>query len=190
MARPLRCPRIPIMTPTPSTARPPAGRLLATILTAWLIAGTLDIGIAVTYYPLTGRGNPFTILQGIASGLLGPRAFLGGVGTAALGLACHYAIALIWTVVFFVVYPRVGVLWYSRTLTAVLYGVFVSLAMNLVVVPMSHVAHRPFDLRFFVIATVILIASIGFPLAIMGSRRLDRRNVRRAHGAESGAKRG
>lgn len=178
------------MTPTPSSARPPAGSLLGTILTAWLITGTLDIGIAVTYYPLTGRGNPFTILQGIASGLLGPSAFLGGVATAALGLACHYAIALIWTVVFFVVYPRVGVLSYSRTLTAVLYGVFVSVAMSLVVLPMSHVAHRPFDLRFFVIATVMLIVSIGTPLAVMGSRWLDRGNLRRARGAEPGAKRG
>jgi len=158
------------MTPTPSTARPPAGSLLGTILTAWLIAGTLDIGIAVTYYPLTGSGNPFTILQGIASGLLGPSAFLGGVATAALGLACHYAIALIWTVVFFAAYPRIGVLSYSRTLTAVLYGVLVSAVMNFVVLPMSHVAHRPFAPGAFTVATVILIVAIGFPLAIVGGR--------------------
>ncbi len=163
---------------TPSTPRPPTGSLLGTVLTAWLIAGTIDIGIAVTYYPLTSGVTPMAILQGIASGLLGAKAFQGGDATAALGLACHYGIALIWTVVYFLIYPRLGVLSYSRILTAVFYGVFVSVMMNLVVLPLSHVAHRPFNLRFFIIATIMLIVSIGGPLTIMGGRHFARRVLR------------
>ncbi len=42
--------------------------------------------------------------------------------------------------------------------------------MTFVVLPLSRVRHRPFDPRFFVIATVILILSIGLPLSIIGSR--------------------
>ncbi len=160
---------------TPSPSRPPTAALPTTVLTAWLTAGTIDIGIAVTYYPLTGPSTPLTILQGIASGLLGARAFHGGVATAALGLACHYAIALIWTAIFFLVYPRIGALSYSRALTAVLYGVFVSAAMTFVVLPLSNVTHRPFNPRFFIIATVILIGSIGFPLALIGGQYFARR---------------
>ena len=59
---------------------------------------------------------------------------------------------------------------FSRTLTAVCYGVFVSAMMSFIVLPMSHVAHRPFSLPFFIVATVILILSMGFPLAIIGGQ--------------------
>jgi len=62
------------------------------------------------------------------------------------------------------------VLAFSRTLTAVCYGVFVSAMMSFIVLPMSHVAHRPFSLPFFIVATVMLILSIGFPLAVVGGR--------------------
>lgn len=156
--------------PTPPAAPPAPSRLIRAIVTAWLIAGTIDIGIAVTYYPLTAGVTPVGILQGIASGLLGPSALHGGAATAALGLACHYTIALIWTLFFFLVYPRLRMGSWNRALTAVLYGTFVSLVMRFVVLPLSDVRHRPFDLRFFIIATVILMFSIGLPLSIVGGR--------------------
>ena len=53
-----------------------------------LIAGILDITTAfIRWRP------PVRLLQGIASGLLGPHAFQGGWGTAVLGLALHFFIA-------------------------------------------------------------------------------------------------
>ena len=79
------------------TARSSAVRV---VLLAWLVAGTLDILAAVTYYPLTTGVRPAAILRGIASGVLGARAFDGGAATAALGLLLHYVIALIWTMAF------------------------------------------------------------------------------------------
>jgi hypothetical protein len=51
------------------------------VLFAWLVAGTLDITATVTYYPLTAGVRAERILQGIASGPLGTRAFDGGAGT-------------------------------------------------------------------------------------------------------------
>lgn len=150
----------------------------SSIATAWLIAGTIDILIAVTYYPLTTNATPIGILQGIASGLVGGGAFRGGLVTATLGLACHYTIALIWTLLFFILYPRLRFLSRSRLLTAALYGTFVSAAMNLVVLPLSRVAHRPFNLSFFIVATIILMVSIGLPLAIVGGRYYAKEGAR------------
>lgn len=152
------------------TKLPGSASLTRAILVAWLLCGTLDIGIALTYYPLVAGARPLLILQGIASGLLGAAALEGGVLTAGLGLLCHYVIALIWTVCFFLVYPRIALLARSRALTAVVYGTFVSAVMTLVVLPLSNVRHRPFDVRSFVVGTVILWISIGLPLAVVAGR--------------------
>lgn len=154
---------------TGAGARPGHG-LLRAVVPAWLIAGTLDIAIASTYYPLTAGAHVLRIYQGIASGILGARAFDGGLATAALGLACHYLIALIWTTIFFLAYPRVPFLRKSRPVSAVFYGCFISAAMTFIVLPLSNVGPRPFHLQPFVIATVILIIAIGTPLAILADR--------------------
>ncbi|MDE3053932.1 MAG: hypothetical protein KGN74_04985 [Gemmatimonadota bacterium] len=144
---------------------------LSIVIVAWLVAGTADILVAVTYYPLTAAVTPVGILRGIASGLLGAAAFSGGYATAALGLVCHYAIALIWTLVFFYIYPRLAFLARSVPLTAVLYGTFVSLVMTFVVLPLSRVGPRAFHASAFAVATVILWFTIGLPLALFARRR-------------------
>lgn len=146
----------------------PPGR--RTVILAWLVAGTADIVVAVTYYPLTGSATPIGILHGIASGLLGAASFGGGYATAALGLACHYAIALVWTLVFFYMDPRVPLLARSVPLTAVLYGTLVSAIMTFVVLPLSRVGPRPFHVPAFTVATVILWFTIGLPLALFARR--------------------
>ncbi|HEV2292194.1 MAG TPA: hypothetical protein VGR60_10205 [Gemmatimonadales bacterium] len=153
--------------------------LLGALVPAWLIAGTLDIGIASTWYPLTAGAHVLRIYQGIASGILGARAFDGGLATAALGLACHYLIALIWTAIYFLAYPRLPLLRRGRSASAVLYGCFVSAAMTFIVLPLSNVGPRPFRLQPFVIATVILIIAIGTPLAILADHHYARRAATR-----------
>ena len=153
----------------------PAGpRLVRAVIRAWLTAGTLDIAIASTWYPLTAGAHVLRIYQGIASGILGARAFDGGIATAALGLACHYLIALIWTTIYFLAYPRVPFLRRRRPVSAMLYGCFVSAAMTFIVLPLSNVGPRPFHIQPFVIATVILVIAIGTPLAILADRHYRR----------------
>jgi len=70
-----------------------ASGALPAIFSAGLLAGVLDITAAfVTWVP---QGvPPVRILQGIASGLLGPQAFKEGIQTALLGGALHFLIAL------------------------------------------------------------------------------------------------
>src|SRR5882757_7546194 len=65
-----------------------------------LIAGTMDITAALVVYGHYGL-TPIRLLQGIAAGLLGPRAFEGGLPTALLGLLCHFFIAFGAATVFF-----------------------------------------------------------------------------------------
>jgi hypothetical protein len=142
---------------------------LRAIATAWLVAGTADLVGAIAYYDLRAGVSATRILQGIASGILGARAFVGGSRAAALGLVCHYLIALIWTLFFYAIYARIGMFAWRRWVTAVVYAIFVSLVMNLAVVPLSNVPTRPFSLSALVEATIILIFTIGFPLtAVIG----------------------
>jgi uncharacterized membrane protein YagU involved in acid resistance len=145
-----------------------------TILFAWIVAGTLDVTTAVTYYPLTANVTPRQILQGIASGILGAQAFQGGNATAALGLGLHYLIAFIWTIVFYVLASRIRPLTRRPLIVGPLYGTFVWLAMNLIVLPMSHVAHRPLRLQPSIIGAVILMICIGTPMAVIIGRHLRR----------------
>jgi hypothetical protein len=142
------------------------------IIAAWLLAGTLDITAAVLYYLGPSSTRAARMLRGIASGVLGARAFDGGAATALLGLALHYLIALIWTVVFVVAFRRLGALRRHLVLTGVAYGVIVWLVMNLVVLPLSNVSRAPFDLRAAVIAAIILILCIGLPISQVIGRYL------------------
>jgi hypothetical protein len=151
---------------------PTSRRTAVTVLIAWLLAGTLDITAAVLYYVGPSSSRAARLLQGIASGLLGARAFDGGAATALLGLALHYLIALIWTLTFFVAFRRIGALRRHLVLIGVVYGIIVWLVMNLVVLPLSNASRAPFQPRAAVIAAIILILCIGLPISLVMGRHL------------------
>jgi hypothetical protein len=66
----------------------------AFVLAGGVVAGTLDIGYACVFWALKSGVPARRILQSVAAGLLGEASFQGGAGTAALGLALHYLIAV------------------------------------------------------------------------------------------------
>jgi hypothetical protein len=150
---------------------------LYTILIAWMLAGTLDIATAVLYYVGPSITGATTLLQGIASGVLGVRAFAGGLETAAFGLVLHYLIALIWTLVLFVCLGAFKALTRHLTLTGVVYGIVIWLTMNLIVLPLSKVGHTPIHLRPAITGAIILVFCIGLPIALVvgGQMRRDKR---------------
>src|SRR5262245_45675391 len=115
------------------------------VMVAWLLAGTLDVTTAVFYYVGPSSARAMRLLQGIASGLLGARAFDGGAATALLGLALHYLIALIWTLVFFAAFRALGTSCCRLVLTGFVYGIIVLFVMILVVLLLSYVSRGPFD---------------------------------------------
>jgi len=143
---------------------------LRTILAAGLLAGALDITAACVVYGAMFGATPVGILQGIAAGLLGPSAGDGGLATAALGLACHFTIALGAAAVYFAVARRVPALLAHPWPSGALYGIAVFFFMSRVVVPLSLAAKPRFSLRGMSIGIAIHIVCVGLPIAFVVRR--------------------
>lgn len=106
------------------------------------------------------------LLQFIASGLLGRRAFDGGVPTALLGLALHFFIAFSLVAVFAFASDRVSLLRKFPVISGLAYGLIIFAVMNLIVLPLS--AARP---RHALVPDLIQVAIhmfiIGLPTALL-----------------------
>ena len=142
-----------------------------TVLLAWLLVGTLDIASATINFLIQGGTNPVNILVYISSAIYGPQAReIGPPSMAILGMALHYLVALIWTVIFFILYPRIPAMSKNRVLTGILYGVFMQIIMGQVVVKLSNTAKGPFSFLSFAINAAILCVAIGIPLSFIAYR--------------------
>ena len=137
------------------------------ILWGWLIAGTMDITAAFLTSAYYGRG-PVTLLQRIASGLIGgERAASGGLGTAALGLALHYFIAFVWTVVFFAASRKMRFLTRQPVIWGLAYGVVVYFFMNFIVIPLAFPIRNTPTIGQALFAAATLMVCIGLPIALV-----------------------
>jgi len=144
---------------------------LKTIVLCGLLVGTLDILSAfVDYYISTGKTTVEKILYYISTGLVGKDATAGGTGYAVLGLALHYVIAFAFTFFFFWLYSKTDVLAKNRIVTGVVYGLFIWVVMNLIVVRLSYIPTNPISQIKWDKAlkgTLILICMIGLPLSFI-----------------------
>jgi hypothetical protein len=147
-----------------------SGKFLKTIAWAGLLAGTLDGAAAVLQYVISGGQDPMRIFMYIASGVFGREAFLRGAVMAWWGIFFHYTIAFSWTTLFFFVYPRLTLLSRNRFISGLAYGVFVWLAMNLIVLPLSNVPPLHFDIVKALLGTVILMLCVGLPISLITSK--------------------
>jgi hypothetical protein len=139
------------------------------ILLAGFIAGTLDATAAIIqFYIKTGR-SPVTIFIYIASGVFGKAAYGMSEFIALAGLLFHYVIAIIFSAFYFLLYPKIKLLRWNKIISIIIYGIFVWLVMNLVIVPLSLVKKLPFNLWNAIIGVVILILCIGVPIVTMAS---------------------
>lgn len=137
---------------------------LRTIVLAWLIVGVLDITSAFVIATLKGTGS-IRMLQGIASGLLGPRAF-DELGTAGLGLAIHFFIALVVVSVFYVVSRKINFLTRQPLVSGLVYGIAVYLFMYWIVIRLVFPNAHP-SLSRDVTAVIIHMTLIGLPTALV-----------------------
>ena len=113
-------------------------RIGAAILWGGLVAGALDLTFALTFNHW--RGVPFIrVPQAIASGLLGPASFRGGLTTAALGVVLHFLIALSFAAFYNCASRLFSVLTRGALVCGPIYGVAIYFFMNLVVLPLSRV---------------------------------------------------
>lgn len=130
------------------------------------VAAILDLGFATGFAAWQGM-PPQTLLQMIASGLLGQAAYEGGAATAAAGAACHVALSFLWAAGYLLAARRWRVL-DTRYITAGLaFGVLVFFAMRLVVLPLSAFPHpvvfRPLAWAADLVSHMVLF---GLPIAL------------------------
>lgn len=138
----------------------------AYILAGGLLAGTLDLVFAMAFWALKADVPALEVLQRVASGLLGPAAFHGGLSTAGLGLALHYGIALTMAIVYFLAVRRLPALWQRPVRSGSVYGLALYVVMNQVVVPLSAAAPGSTDPTWIASSVAVHVVLIGIPIAV------------------------
>ena len=146
------------------------------ILLGGLAAGILDITYAIVVSRLLRGTSAGTVLQSVASGLLGESAYDGGAATAALGLFLHFVIAFTAAAVYVLASRRLPMLVRRPWLWGALYGMAVYLFMNFVVLPLSAFPHK---LSFppLVLARGLAghVVCVGLPIALAAASTLHRK---------------
>lgn len=122
----------------PANAR--SSHTVWTVVWIGLVAGTLDISENIIFNAFR-HITPWMIFQYIASGLIDGKSFTLGGASVALGVAIHYAIAMAWTVIFYLLSRRLLVLTRQATICGIAYGGVVYIIMNFLVLPMTRVPH-------------------------------------------------
>jgi hypothetical protein len=138
---------------------------LRTIVITGLIVGAMDITSAIIITIL--RGSTTTrLLQFVASGLIGQKAFQGGAATAALGLGLHFVIAFALVAIFYAASRYIFFLRRQAVIAGIIYGLIVYAVMNLIVLPLSAAKLRH-TLTGDLIQIAIHMFVIGLPTALL-----------------------
>ena len=141
-----------------------------TILLGGLTIGTLDILWAFAMAGLNGTG-PARVLRTIAGGLLGPAAFEGGAGTAALGAVLHYFIATCVMTVYYLASRKLPQLARQPWVYGPLYGILVYVVMYQLVLPLSALHGKGIQLGTQLAKGLFIhIFGVGLPAALITRR--------------------
>ncbi|HTQ63625.1 MAG TPA: hypothetical protein VMI12_02455 [Puia sp.] len=144
--------------------------IFRSILWAGFLVGAADIVAAFLHYIIATGKNPERVLWFIASGVWGKDAYSGGLQMAVAGLLLHFLIAYAFTILFFFLYPRLNLGSKNKIVIGSLYGIFIWLVMNLIVVPLSNTQKFGFSIKQTAIGIFILIIAIGIPLSFIAGR--------------------
>ena len=155
------------MTTSTANRRP---RPAAFVLAGGLVAGTLDIVYACTFWALKAGVPARRILQSVAAGLLGRASFDGGAATAALGLALHFLIATSMSAAYYLVARRWPLLWRRPILCGAAYGLLLYGIMNHIVVPLSAAGPGSKDPLWIALSIAVHVLLIGIPIALFARR--------------------
>jgi hypothetical protein len=130
------------MTVTVRSHAPALSRLAFALVRAGLLTALVDgvyaCVLSVGFYQSTAT----RLWQGVASTLIGPDAFSGGIRTAAIGVLMHVGVAFGWSAVFLLLFR--GLPWirsvrasrWGAVRIAVIYGPLIWMVMSLGVIPM------------------------------------------------------
>jgi hypothetical protein len=148
---------------------------LRRLLRAGIVTAVVD-GLFSSVLSVAAYGSTVArLFQGVASVLIGPRAFEGGTATAMLGVAMHVLVAFTWSAVFVFVVLRLP--WVRRRMgspwgilaVAALYGPSIWMVMSLAVIPT--LAHRPPTIGFrWWVQLIGHIPFVGVPIVALGGK--------------------
>ena len=142
-----------------------------TILIAWLIAGTLDmLGALLVYAVVLKKTTAEKIVRGIASGIFKDQAMTGGNEMMLYGVILHYIIALIFTLLYFLIFPYIPFFRKQKIIGGLLYGAFIWMVMNLIVLSIVFPQRPSPTLYSALIGAAILMIMIGLPLSYFANK--------------------
>jgi uncharacterized membrane protein len=131
------------------------------IVVGGLAFGTLDLLFASTFWGVLRDAAPARILQSIAAGVQGKAAFEGGAGSALLGAVCHYFIATMMVLAYYLASGRMRGLIEHPVRYGLLYGLVLYGVMTYVVVPLSN-APQPTKVYLpWMVASIIMHSVFG-----------------------------
>jgi uncharacterized membrane protein YhdT len=136
------------------------------ILTAGLIAGTIDIGAACVINSV----GPVVILKAIAGGILGPASYRGGAAVAALGLALQWLMSWIIAAIYIVAASNGVIVRRRWILSGLAYGAIVFAVMNFVVMPLSAIGRSPSFTAATLAGNLLAMFLFGLIVAFVASR--------------------
>ncbi|MGZ4856472.1 MAG: hypothetical protein ACXVKH_15190 [Candidatus Angelobacter sp.] len=132
-----------------------------------LACGVFDITQAMVAFYLQSGLKPVSVLQSVASGLLGRASFQGGTKTAALGSFLHFFIAFSWAAIYYVASRRVTFMLEKPVMAGLIYGEFVWIIMNFAVLPLSAIHRWPVWNKASIITGPIgHMFLVGLPIAL------------------------
>jgi hypothetical protein len=141
------------------------------ILLGTLVVGSFDICEVILFYGF--RDVPATrILQSVARGWLGSKAFSGGIPAALLGLATHYFIAFGVVTVYYIASRRLELLRRWPIVMGMVYGLGVFLVMNYIVLPKSKAGMANFTTVTLINQLFCHLILIGIPAAVITTSRM------------------
>ncbi|HVA29443.1 MAG TPA: hypothetical protein VNF68_14775 [Candidatus Baltobacteraceae bacterium] len=145
------------------------------MLRAALLAGIVG-NIVISIYlsialPVFFKTPPILLFQWDDSNIVGPSAFAGGWGSAALGFFFDFIVAIVWGACFVFIYRAVPWVRKSTAVSGLLFGVAVMLVMFTVVVPLGH-AQPSRDLPSLLDAFVAHTVFFGLPVALVVRRSM------------------
>lgn len=158
------------MTATPNPRLPYA------IFGAGALCATIDIVYACSFHYIASGTPPLRILQSIASGLLGPAAFHGGVSSAALGLVAHYVILIVAAALYAAAAATFPVLLRRAWLAGIVFGFGIWLTMNFAVLPLSAAPRFTSTPTSFYANLAVHVLVLGPVIALSLSYLLRRRS--------------
>jgi hypothetical protein len=143
---------------------------MRTLLTATLVAGTLDILSAFSFAGLAGIG-PAAVLNYVASGPFGGDALI-GPQWALVGLLVHYAIMGCMVAAYLAAAQRMPILDRHPVASGLAYGVLLWLVMYWVVKPLrwpeAPLPHTAYGISNALFSHCVLV---GLPIALLSARR-------------------